>query len=107
MLRILLSGILALIFALAGALSGTSAAARQHGCDDASARNWIDEALTSWRRVVADELRLEPRALPWIVAFDDTCVWNVNAEPGATAPRPSRHEGTVRLPDGQALPVTL
>jgi hypothetical protein len=88
-----------------------------------SNRAFLEDALQDWQTAVARYLRLPHAPLPWIVAFDRECSWNLAPDP-ATADRdawtPSelrfrgqpifvkseRHGGTVRPPSGDPFPVS-
>lgn len=64
-------------------------------------RAWAQDLLASWRTVARDSLRIDPDPLPTIVFFDDACRWS-GIEPAGTP-----HGGTLRLPDGESMPVRL
>jgi hypothetical protein len=89
---------------------------------EADAR-WTQRFIDGWV-VVSQELRLDPKPLPWVVLFDASCTWHLN--PGAAAltvgeslgtpfslagePVPVRglpHEGKVRLPNGSEIPAEI
>lgn len=88
-----------------------------------SNRAFLEDALQDWQTAVARDLQLPHAPLPWIVAFDRECSWNLAPDP-ATADRdawtPSelrfrgqpifvkseRHGGTVRPPSGDPFPVS-
>ena len=75
---------------------------------------WIQRALDGWERVSREFLRTDPTPLPWIVLFDEGCVWHLNAEAniarvvdtsltfaGRAVPvRAVTHQGTFLLPSG-------
>jgi hypothetical protein len=86
---------------------------------------WIQRALDAWGQVSRDFLRLDPKPLPWIVLFDDACTWHLNPQV-ASLPSGSRpvetslsfagdqfpvhavpHGGTVRFPNGSAVPAEV
>ena len=90
--------------------------------DDAN-RAFLETALQDWQTAVARHLQLPHAPLPWIVAFDRECSWNLAPEP-ATPERGAwtvsklrfrgqpiflkteRHGGTVRPPAGDPFPVS-
>jgi hypothetical protein len=75
---------------------------------------WLQRALDGWEQVSREFLRTDPTPLPWIVLFDEGCVWHLNAEASigrvvdvsltfAGRPVPVRaaaHKGTFLLPSG-------
>ncbi len=85
---------------------------------------WLQRALDGWERVSREDLRIASTALPWIVLYDESCVWHLSTEasPGADgrpvqttlrfggAPVPVRalsHAGTFLLPNGSPQPVEV
>jgi hypothetical protein len=86
-------------------------------------RAFLGEALKDWETAVVRDLRLPPAPLPWIVAFDRECSWNLAPEP-ATPDRAAwkaselrfrgrplvvkteRHAGMVHPPSGEPFPVS-
>ena len=86
-------------------------------------RAFLEDALQDWQTAVARHLQLPHAPLPWIVAFDRDCSWNLAPEP-ATADRDAwtlselrfrghpiflktdSHGGTVRPPSGEPFPVS-
>jgi hypothetical protein len=128
MLRRLLVGSLLLALAsspgTASAAPETPAAPAASPCafPEADAR-WTQRFIDGWA-LVSQELRLDPKPLPWIVLFDASCTWHLNAgdtavaagEPLATAfslagepvpVRGLRHAGKVRLPNGSEIPAEI
>ena len=63
---------------------------------------WLARAMSNWTQVGEKLLRVESRPFPFLILFDDECVyqvnpgdrWHVTAEP---------HRGSVRLPNGRAI----
>jgi hypothetical protein len=39
---------------------------------------WIENAVRLWQTVSHDSLRIKNASLPWLVLFDETCIWHVN-----------------------------
>jgi hypothetical protein len=90
-------------------------------------REWIEHTLALWQTVSRDSLRLKSALLPWIVLFDETCVWHVNPDlPVSTPKLPNdsvktqltfalkfvdvygiAHAGKITLPDKQQVPPQL
>ena len=67
-------------------------------------RAWMGELRATWETASRVALLEEPRALPWIVFFDETCAWQV--KPGA-APEGTEHGGKIPTPDGGSVPPRL
>jgi len=90
-------------------------------------REWIERTLGLWQTVSHDSLRLKAVPLPWMVFFDETCVWHVNPNLSVSLPklRDSSvktklsvsgkfvdvygfvHEGNITLPDKKQIPPQL
>lgn len=88
-------------------------------------REWIERALERWQTVSRDSLRLKPAPLPWIVLFDETCVWHVNPDLSISTPKlpddsdkmklsfsrkpldvyGTIHKGEITLPDNEKIPI--
>ena len=60
-------------------------------------RGWVEHTLDLWQAVSRDYLRLTPAPLPWLVLFDDACVWHVNPDTSITVPGPPADSPEVRL----------
>jgi hypothetical protein len=94
----------------------------------ASNRAAVEGMLAAWQRASRSALRARTGSLPWIVFFDETCVWHVNPAPGASTAIPQdaetlgtsvtvdrrkvrvvgfRHGGMVRLPSGDQVPPQI
>lgn len=100
--------------------AATGASACRMGEDD---RIWLASALTAWRAVERGALGVDPEPLPWILLFDEACVWHLGAAPataaasgvelrlplaqGEVAARGEAHGGKLRTPDGGELPVAI
>lgn len=71
---------------------------------DPSDRAWLEGALDNWRRAEREDLRLEPRPLPTVLAIDAECTHRLPAgELAAASGEP--HGGRPRLPDGNEAPI--
>jgi len=71
---------------------------------DPADRAWLEAALDNWRRAEREDLRLEPRALPTVIAIDAECSYRLPAG-DLSAPGGTPHGGNVRLPDGNEAPL--
>jgi hypothetical protein len=82
---------------------------------------WIQKALDGWHEM-SESLHLENAPLPWMVLFDNSCVWHLmpgDGVPVETVPiatslsfagaaipvRAKPHGGTIRLPRGDDIPA--
>jgi hypothetical protein len=110
--------LVAAIFALASA----SIAQCEPKADETK---WLDGTVRVWRSVRADSLKLAPARLPWLILFDEKCVYNINpdvkfADQQDKTDRSYRvlggervaiysteHLGKIKLPDGQTIPAQL
>ena len=91
-------------------VTGVAAQPAQDLCAmPAADRAWVDDVLAQWEAVSANALRLTSARVPWIVVFDASCVWHLNAEPAVLGARPaqSAHGGRVWLPDGKEIPPQI
>ena len=90
-------------------------------------REWIEHTLTLWQTVSRDSLSLKSAPLPWIVLFDETCVWHVNPDLPISTPQKAvdfaktklsfarkfvdvygiAHEGNITLPDKRQISPQL
>ena len=77
---------------------------------------WIQRALDGWEQVSREFLLTDPTPLPWIVLYDQACVWHLNPDgnmagarvvetsltfAGRSVPvRAASHAGTFLLPSG-------
>jgi hypothetical protein len=85
---------------------------------------WIQRALDRWAAVSRQFLKLDDRALPWMVLFDASCAWHLS--PGPTLDPETRiiptsltfsgvpvqvrakpHSGIVQLPNGAEVPIEV
>ena len=67
-------------------------------------RAWMAELRATWDAASREVLLEEPRPLPWMVFFDETCAWQL--KPGA-APEGAGHGGKIPTPDGDSVPPRL
>ena len=115
-----------IVIAVASATPGTSSA-RTNGCDlSQSNQAWLQRALDGWDLVRRDFLKVPQAPLPWIVLFDASCIWHLNAIdqklladarqlPGSTLKfdgngvdiRALPHTGTVLLPNRVEIPIEV
>ena len=83
-------------------------------------RDWLQQALNGWSHVRQESLRLGPGPLPWLVLFDERCVWHLSPDLSvsltlARSPVPleldgadlpvffAPHTGQVPLPNGRTI----
>jgi hypothetical protein len=90
-------------------------------------REWIEHTIALWQKVSRDSLGLKSAPPPWIVLFDETCVWHVNPDLSVLTPKLPNdsvktkltfapkvvdvygiaHEGNITLPNKQQIPPQL
>ena len=83
---------------------------------------WIEQTLRIWGKTRQDALLLPAEKLPWLVLFDESCVWHVNPDlPTLKLAANSRipfnrkladvyltsHDGKITLPNKQEIPAQL
>jgi hypothetical protein len=73
--------------------------------DPASAA-WVKGAFDTWEYVRRDELRLAAAPMPWVVLFDESCVWqgdrgDLEQASGTT------HNGRIALPDDSVIDAKI
>lgn len=66
---------------------------------------WLGEAVTTWRFVAREKLRLPSDRTPRMVVFDKGCVFDVPAGAATLPKEGTPHAGKVRLPDGTEIPA--
>jgi hypothetical protein len=66
-------------------------------------RRWLQEALDGWSRVREEALGLGRGPLPWLVLFDETCVWHLSPDHSILS-APDRPTADLSL-NGTSLPV--
>jgi hypothetical protein len=115
-------GFLLLLSGLAASVAPLGSPAHIHCALSPASHQWIQRALTGWSVIESDLLKLEHRALPWMIFYDSKCAWHVspdrsNFAGAVTVPRPVRfrgkpirivatpHEGHLTLPDGRRVPA--
>jgi hypothetical protein len=64
---------------------------------------WIRGAFDSWSETRRSDLRLSEGELPWVILFDASCVWQVNANGRTSALAGTSHHGRIVLPDESAI----
>ena len=121
------SGAKAFCFLAILSFSLLSAAQAARACDEPQNKTnvkWIEETLRLWEKTRKDALLLSAEKLPWIVLFDESCVWHVNPEISAIkSANPQtvktsfnrklidvyllKHDGKIRLPNGEEIPAQL
>ena len=90
-------------------------------------RKWTEHSLNLWQSISRDSLRLKPVSLPWIMLFDESCVWHVNPDVQVSRsklPKDSArtrlfvgrkpldvygipHKGQIALPNDEQIPPRL
>src|SRR5512139_897796 len=106
------TSILAAVFFLLGVTAVQVSAACSLEKDD---RHWIDNSLSTWKKIRSEQFNLEPAPTPWLLLFDRRCVFHINPEPALVEtieqPRSLKlshekvtflaveHAGSVQLPE--------
>src|SRR5262245_29974672 len=65
--------------------------------------HWLQEALNGWLRIRQEALQLRPSPLPWLVLFDERCVWHLS--PDLSVKLPLERAAAPLSLNGGALPV--
>lgn len=85
---------------------------------------WLDRTMKVWKSVRRDQLKLKPAKMPWLVLFDENCVFNFDPDDRffqrlgtkkqtqylagkRTTVFSAAHNGKIRLPDSQVIPARL
>ncbi len=83
---------------------------------------WIEQTLRVWEKTRQDALLLPAEKLPWLVLFDESCVWHINPNLAmlkldAKSRIPfnrkladvylTSHNGKIVLPNAQEIPAQL
>ncbi len=86
---------------------------------------WLDGTIRVWKVVRAESLMLAPAPMPWLILFDEKCVYNINPDLKFLAQHVKKdrayrtlggeqvaiysaeHGGQIKLPDGQTIPAQL
>ena len=56
------------------------AANRSNGCEFTQQEaSWVQRALDGWDLARREFLKVDARQLPWIVLYDNTCIWHFAA----------------------------
>lgn len=66
-------------------------------------RHWLQQALDGWSRVRVQALGLNPAPLPWLVLFDERCVWHLS--PDRTSLAVANHQMAALATDGGVVSV--
>jgi hypothetical protein len=102
----------------------SSAAQTRAGCGGGqnAESQWIEQTLRIWEKTRREALRLPAERLPWMVLFDETCVYHVNPDAAVIRLDPQtripfnrkiadvyliEHDGKITLPDKQSIPARL
>jgi hypothetical protein len=109
--------------ALVASLSGFSQTVFASACADTKAESaWIEETVRVWEKTRREALFLPAAELPWMLLFDESCVWHVNPETAVLKPDAksriafnpqlaevylTRHDGKITLPTGEQIPAQL
>jgi hypothetical protein len=89
-------------------LEGTGGASLQPstepGCQLPEAgRHWLQEALEGWSKIRHRALGLASGPLPWLVLFDERCVWHLSPDP-STRSEMARTSAPLSI-DGEPVPA--
>ena len=99
---------------------------RSNGCEFTQQEaSWVQRALDGWDLARREFLKVDARQLPWIVLYDNTCIWHFAATDAKllTDARPIKtrftfageplevqamaHRGTVLLPNRVEIPIEI
>ena len=113
------AAVAALVAAFTGPTGRAAPTAGTAGCElPETGRHWLQEALNGWAQIRESALGLPLAPLPWLVLFDEQCVWHLSPD---LAIRPElketvagltmngepvrvfagSHTGEILLPDGR------
>lgn len=87
-------------------------------------QQWIEETVEIWEKVRTDSLKISTQKLPWLILFDENCVWNINPDISEFSAQNSikdkivfgkksydvfalKHEGKISLPENGEIPAQL
>ncbi|MCD9187080.1 MAG: hypothetical protein LUM44_11655 [Pyrinomonadaceae bacterium] len=87
-------------------------------------RIWIEKTVAIWEKVRTDSLNISSQKLPWLIVFDENCVWNINPDASEFSAQnsikdklvfnkksyevfASKHEGKISLPKNGKIPAQL
>lgn len=92
-------------------------------CEEKSAESlWIEQTVRLWENTRRDALLLPAEKLPWMILFDESCVWHINPDSTilktdaknkiAFSPKIAEvylmnHTGKIALPSGKEIPARL
>jgi hypothetical protein len=79
---------------------------------EAGAAAWIKGASDSWTETSRGDLgrdgsSRDGNALPWIIFFDSSCIWQLNARGTASPLTGGPHQGRITLPDESTIDATV
>lgn len=91
---------------------------------DSAKREWIVKTVDVWEKVRKDSLYISSHKLPRLILFNESCVWNINANSAEFATNSaakdkivlnkksydlfaSKHEGKIALPENGEIPAQL
>lgn len=84
---------------------------------------WIQKVLNNWHYVCLNELNIEVKTLPWIIFYDSSSAWHLNADESMLPPFEKTHDSvafaginyqliriahteSVWVPDREPIPLT-
>lgn len=87
-------------------------------------RLWIEKTVGIWEKVRKDSLNISAQKLPWLILFDENCVWNINPDASEFSAQNAakdkivfdkktyevltlKHEGEISLPENGKMPAQL
>lgn len=56
---------------------------------------WIQKVLDNWNYVCLNELNIEAKTLPWIIFYDSSSAWHLNADENLLPPFEKTHDNVV------------
>jgi len=83
---------------------------------------WIEQTIRLWENIRRDALLLPAEKLPWMILFDESCVWQINPDlavlktdaknkiafnPKLADVYLTGHTGKIALPSGEEIPAQL
>ncbi len=91
---------------------------------DSANREWIKKTVDAWEKVREHSLYISSHKLPRLILFDESCVWNINANSAEFSAKnaakgkivlnkksyaffASKHEGKIALPENGEIPAQL
>jgi len=87
-------------------------------------REWIEKTVEIWEKVRKDSLNISSHKFPWLILFDENCVWKINPDESQYLPQnlakdkivlskksydvfALKHEGKIALPESGEIPAQL